>query len=124
MLKAALPSGSYPAISHITADEVSGDTDRKAREMYGHATASAVPRFPRNGPAMRVDADDLAFRRGDYLFAVHGAMSGMGEAAGGAEQRPTRCRDKIVVVAGSSPGTPGKTNALRVHRVCEAVDHG
>jgi hypothetical protein len=37
---------------------------------------------------------------------------------------PDRYRDKIVIVAGSSPGTPGKTNALRVHRVCEAVGHG
>jgi pyruvate kinase len=30
-----------------------------------------------------------------------------------------RCRpgDKIVIVAGSPPGTPGRTNALRVHRI-------
>ncbi len=29
--------------------------------------------------------------------------------------------DKVVVVAGSPPGTPGQTNALRVHRIGDAV---
>ena len=29
--------------------------------------------------------------------------------------------DKVVIVAGSPPGTPGKTNALRVHRIGDAV---
>jgi pyruvate kinase len=29
--------------------------------------------------------------------------------------------DKIVIVAGSPPGSPGKTNALRVHRIGDAV---
>ncbi len=34
--------------------------------------------------------------------------------------------DKVVIVAGSPPGTPGKTNALRVHRIGDAIesDHG
>ena len=32
--------------------------------------------------------------------------------------------DKIVIVAGSPPGSPGKTNALRVHRIGDAVAHG
>jgi len=32
--------------------------------------------------------------------------------------------DKIVMVAGSPPGTPGKTNALRVHRIGDAIDSG
>ncbi len=30
--------------------------------------------------------------------------------------------DKIVIVAGSPPGTPGKTNALRVHRIGDAIE--
>ena len=30
--------------------------------------------------------------------------------------------DKIVVVAGSPPGSPGKTNALRVHRIGDAIE--
>jgi pyruvate kinase len=29
--------------------------------------------------------------------------------------------DKVVIVAGSPPGTPGKTNALRVHRIGDAI---
>ena len=34
-----------------------------------------------------------------------------------------RCEpgDKVVIVAGSPPGTPGSTNALRVHRIGDAV---
>jgi pyruvate kinase len=34
-----------------------------------------------------------------------------------------RCEkgDVVVVVAGSPPGTPGRTNALRVHRIGDAV---
>jgi pyruvate kinase len=31
--------------------------------------------------------------------------------------------DTIVIVAGSPPGSPGKTNALRVHRIGDAVAH-
>ncbi|MCW2942762.1 MAG: pyruvate kinase [Actinomycetia bacterium] len=31
--------------------------------------------------------------------------------------------DKIVIVAGSPPGTPGSTNALRVHRIGDAIAH-
>jgi pyruvate kinase len=32
--------------------------------------------------------------------------------------------DQVVIVAGSPPGSPGKTNALRVHRIGDAVAHG
>jgi pyruvate kinase len=28
----------------------------------------------------------------------------------------------VVIVAGSPPGTPGRTNALRVHRIGDAVE--
>jgi pyruvate kinase len=37
-----------------------------------------------------------------------------------------RCEkgDKVVIVAGSPPGTPGKTNALRVHRIGDAIASG
>ena len=30
--------------------------------------------------------------------------------------------DKVVIVAGSPPGTPGRTNALRVHRIGDSAD--
>ena len=29
--------------------------------------------------------------------------------------------DLVVIVAGSPPGTPGRTNALRVHRIGDAI---
>ena len=37
-----------------------------------------------------------------------------------------RCQkgDKVVIVAGSPPGTPGQTNALRVHRIGDAIASG
>src|SRR5712691_3871561 len=37
-----------------------------------------------------------------------------------------RCQqgDKVVIVAGSPPGTPGRTNALRVHRIGDAIAPG
>jgi pyruvate kinase len=37
-----------------------------------------------------------------------------------------RCEkgDKVVIVAGSPPGTPGQTNALRVHRIGDAIASG
>ncbi|GAA3743676.1 pyruvate kinase [Salinactinospora qingdaonensis] len=31
--------------------------------------------------------------------------------------------DKVVIVAGSPPGTPGSTNSLRVHRIGDAIAH-
>jgi pyruvate kinase len=31
--------------------------------------------------------------------------------------------DRVVIVAGSPPGTPGSTNALRVHRIGDAIAH-
>jgi pyruvate kinase len=30
----------------------------------------------------------------------------------------------VVIVAGSPPGTPGQTNALRVHRIGDAIAAG
>ena len=30
--------------------------------------------------------------------------------------------DLVVIVAGSPPGTPGSTNALRVHRIGDALE--
>jgi pyruvate kinase len=30
--------------------------------------------------------------------------------------------ERVVIVAGSPPGIPGSTNALRVHRIGDAID--
>ncbi len=48
----------------------------------------------------------------DMVFEVDSALVRMNRCAIG---------DKIVIVAGSPPGSPGKTNALRVHRIGDAV---
>jgi S-adenosyl methyltransferase len=43
-LKAAMPAGSYLAISHATGDDVPGEVTGKVREVYSRANASAAPR--------------------------------------------------------------------------------
>jgi pyruvate kinase len=48
----------------------------------------------------------------DMVHEVDSALVGLGRCAIG---------DKIVIVAGSPPGSPGKTNALRVHRIGDAI---
>ena len=48
----------------------------------------------------------------DMVHEVDSALVRLGRCAIG---------DKIVIVAGSPPGSPGKTNALRVHRIGDAV---
>jgi pyruvate kinase len=48
----------------------------------------------------------------DMVHEVDSALVNLGRCGIG---------DKIVIVAGSPPGSPGKTNALRVHRIGDAV---
>src|ERR1700728_1660698 len=48
----------------------------------------------------------------DMVYEVDSALVGLNRCAIG---------DKIVIVAGSPPGSPGKTNALRVHRIGDAI---
>jgi pyruvate kinase len=49
----------------------------------------------------------------DMVREVDSALVRLGRCAVG---------DKVVIVAGSPPGSPGKTNALRVHRIGDAVE--
>jgi pyruvate kinase len=49
----------------------------------------------------------------DMVDEVDSALVNFGRCAIG---------DKIVIVAGSPPGSPGKTNALRVHRIGDAIN--
>jgi pyruvate kinase len=49
----------------------------------------------------------------DMVHAVDAALVNLGRCAIG---------DKIVIVAGSPPGSAGKTNALRVHRIGDAIN--
>jgi pyruvate kinase len=49
----------------------------------------------------------------DMVRQVETALRAIGRCADG---------DLVVLVAGSPPGTPGRTNALRVHRIGDAID--
>jgi pyruvate kinase len=49
----------------------------------------------------------------DMVRQVEAALRGTGRCAEG---------DIVVMVAGSPPGTPGRTNALRVHRIGDAIE--
>ncbi len=51
----------------------------------------------------------------DMVHQVESALLGIGRCAQG---------DKVVIVAGSPPGSPGRTNALRVHRIGDALGPG
>jgi pyruvate kinase len=48
----------------------------------------------------------------DMVRQVEGALRDIGRCAQG---------DLVVIVAGSPPGTPGSTNAMRVHRIGDAI---
>jgi pyruvate kinase len=48
----------------------------------------------------------------DMVHQVESALLGIGRCDKG---------DRIIIVAGSPPGSPGRTNALRVHRIGDAV---
>jgi pyruvate kinase len=49
----------------------------------------------------------------DMVRQVEAALRDIGRCTPG---------DLVVLVAGSPPGTPGRTNALRVHRIGDAID--
>src|SRR5579859_8117119 len=49
----------------------------------------------------------------DMVRQVEAALRDIGRCTAG---------DLVVIVAGSPPGTPGRTNALRVHRIGDAID--
>jgi pyruvate kinase len=49
----------------------------------------------------------------DMVRQVDAALRDIGRCAEG---------DPVVIVAGSPPGTPGSTNALRVHRIGDALE--
>src|SRR3954453_5239828 len=52
-------------------------------------------------------------RTDDMVRQVETALRAIGRCTNG---------DLVVLVAGSPPGTPGRTNALRVHRIGDAID--
>ncbi len=43
-LKAAMPSGSYLVLSHVTADDVPAEVTREVRKLYDRTTSPATPR--------------------------------------------------------------------------------
>jgi pyruvate kinase len=49
----------------------------------------------------------------DMVRQVEASLHDIGRCAQG---------DRVVIVAGSPPGTPGRTNALRVHRIGDAIE--
>ena len=62
--------------------------------------------------------------RRDVPCPVRGAHRRHGPPGQAALLQVARCAegDLVVIVAGSPPGTPGRTNALRVHRIGDAID--
>ncbi|MGH3174279.1 MAG: pyruvate kinase [Streptosporangiaceae bacterium] len=136
---------SPPASAPASAPETTGSAIARAAAEVGAAVgARALVAFTMTGETVRrlarcrspipllaftteaATRSQLALTWGAETFLVPPVahtddMVGQVEAA---LREITRCQvgDLVVVVAGSPPGTPGRTNALRVHRIGDAVD--
>jgi pyruvate kinase len=119
--RAAAEVGAIVGATALVAFTISGETARRlARYRSPIPLLAFTPR-----PATR---SQLALTWGvetfivpsvrhtdDMVRQVETALLDIGRAQQG---------DKVVIVAGSPPGTPGKTNALRVHRLGDAIVSG
>jgi pyruvate kinase len=119
--RAAAEVGAIVGASALIAFTISGET---ARRLARYRSAIPLLAFTPQ-PATR---SQLALTWGvetfivapvthtdDMVRQVQTALLEIGRCAPG---------DKIVIVAGSPPGTPGRTNALRVHRIGDVIGSG
>ena len=97
-------------------------TGETARRMARYRSPIPLLAFTTN-PAIR---SQLALTWGVETFIAPEVRhtDDMVHAVDSALVNANRCAigDKIVIVAGSPPGSPGKTNALRVHRIGDAIN--
>jgi pyruvate kinase len=117
--RAAAEVGSVVGAKALVAFTMTGET---ARRLARHRSPIPLLAFT-TSPATR---SQLALTWGaetfvapevahtdDMVRQVEAALLDIGRCAEG---------DLVVIVAGSPPGTPGRTNALRVHRIGDAVE--
>ena len=116
--RAAVEVGAIVGAKALVAFTMTGET---ARRLARYRSPIPLMAFTTD-PAIR---SQLALTWGVETFIVPTVRhtDEMVHAVDSALVNLNRCAigDKIVIVAGSPPGTPGKTNALRVHRIGDAI---
>src|ERR1700761_9096071 len=116
--RAAAEVGAIVGAKALVAFTMTGET---ARRLARYRSPIPLLAFTTD-PAIR---SQLALTWGVETFIVPSVRptDEMVHAVDSALVSLNRCAigDKIVIVAGSPPGSPGKTNALRVHRIGDAV---
>ena len=119
--RAAVEVGAVVGATALVAFTMSGET---ARRLARYRSPIPLLAFTPE-PAVR---SQLALTWGAETFIVPPARhtDDMVRQVETALLDSGRCEkgDKVVIVAGSPPGTPGKTNALRVHRIGDAIASG
>jgi len=117
--RAAAEVGAIVGAKALVAFTLTGET---ARRLARYRSPIPLMAFTTN-PATR---SQLALTWGVETFVVPTVYhtDEMVHAVDSALVELNRCAigDKIVIVAGSPPGSPGKTNALRVHRIGDAIN--
>ena len=117
--RAAAEVGAAVGARALVAFTMTGDTARRLARcrspipLLAFSTESAT----RSQLALTWGAETFlvppAAHTDDMVRQVDAALRDIGRCAEG---------DLVVIVAGSPPGTPGRTNALRVHRIGDAVE--
>ena len=117
--RAAAEVGAIVGAKALVAFTMTGET---ARRLARYRSPIPLLAFTTDPPI----SSQLALTWGVETFIVPDRAA---HRRHGARGRPAlvslnRCAigDKIVIVAGSPPGSPGKTNALRVHRIGDAIN--
>jgi pyruvate kinase len=117
--RAAVEVGAIVEAKALVAFTMTGET---ARRLARYRSPIPLLAFTTD-PAIR---SQLALTWGVETFIVPEVRhtDEMVHAVDSALVALNRCAigDKIVIVAGSPPGSPGKTNALRVHRIGDAIN--
>jgi pyruvate kinase len=117
--RAAAEVGAIVGAKALVAFTMSGETARRLARYRSPIPLLAFTSAPeiRNQLALiwGVETFEVPFvhHTDDMVRQVETALRAIGRCTDG---------DLVVLVAGSPPGTPGRTNALRVHRIGDAID--
>jgi pyruvate kinase len=119
--RAAVEVGAVVGATALVAFTMSGETARRLARYRSPIPLLAFTPEPavRSQLALTWGAETFvvppARHTDDMVRQVETALLDIGRCEKG---------DKVVIVAGSPPGTPGQTNALRVHRIGDAIASG
>src|SRR5487761_1071831 len=116
--RAAAEVGAIIGAKALVAFTMTGETARRLARYRSPIPLLAFTTEPATRSQLALTWGDETFivptvrHTDDMVHEVDAALVNLGRCAIG---------DKIVIVAGSPPGSPGKTNALRVHRIGDAI---